>query len=235
MRESGSSLVETTSTTGKFARSVLALLDKDVRCELRSRQALTAMLLFALTSTVAVAATLGRSGLEPEFAAGLLWIVIYFSAMSGLSRSFVREQEGGTASLLKLAQSPNSVYLGKFIFNLGLLLAIEIIVVPVFFGLTNCRVGNWWGLIAILVLGSISLSAAGTLSAAMVARAAVKGALYAVISFPLLVPVLFAGVHGAETALQGKSALGADARLLFYYCGTVITASLLLFRYVWED
>jgi heme exporter protein B len=237
LRQTASSLAEPVTmadATPAFAKSVLALLGKDVRCELRSRHAVTAMLLFALTSTVAVAATIGRTGLEPDVAAGLLWIVIYFSAMSGLSRSFVREEEGGTSPLLKLALSPNAVYLGKLAFNLGLLLAIEIVVVPVFVGLTNCRIGNWPGLIGILVLGSLGLSAAGTLAAAMVARATVKGALYAVICFPLLAPVLFAAVSGSQAAIGGTIP-GSNMRLLLYYFGTVITASLLLFRFVWED
>ncbi len=241
MRQTASSLAEPRSRGerpqpggGRFAASVLALLGKDVRCELRSRHAVTAMLLFALTSTVAVAATIGRNGLRPDVAAGLLWIVIYFAAMTGLSRSFVREEEGGTVDTLKLALPPNAAYLGKLAFNLALLLAIEIAVVPVFIGLTNCRVGNWPGLIGILVLGSLGLSAAGTLAAAMVAKAAVKGALYAVICFPLLAPVLFAAASGGQAAMAGAPPY-SDLRLLFYYSGTVLTASLLLFRYVWED
>jgi heme exporter protein B len=192
------------------------------------------MLLFALTSTVAVAATIGRNGLSADVAAGLLWIVIYFSAMSGLSRSFVREEEIGTATVLKLSLAPNAVYLGKLVFNLALLMAIEIVVVPVLIGLGNCRVGNWSGLVSVVILGSIGLSSAGTLAAAMVAKASVKGALYAVVCFPLLAPVLFAAVNGSQIAMDGGAPL-SDLKLLAYYCGTVITASLLLFRYVWED
>lgn len=241
MRQSASSLAERSSSSGasgtgarRFVEAIAALIGKDVRCELRSRHAVTAMLLFAVTSTVAVAATIGRNGLSADTAAGLLWIVIYFSAMSGLSRSFVREEEGGSAALLKLSMPPNAVYVGKLVFNLALLAAIEIVVVPMLVGLTNCRVGNWSGLIGVLILGSIGLSAAGTLAAGMVARATVKGALYAVVCFPLLAPVLFVGVSGAQMALAGAMPW-ADLRLLFYYCGTVITASMLLFRFIWED
>lgn len=237
MRQSASSLaepVQMTDRTPALATSVLALLGKDVRCELRSRHAITAMLLFALTSTVAVAATIGRNGFSPDVSAGLLWIVIYFSAMSGLSRSFVREEEIGTASILKLSLAPNAVYLGKLAFNLALLLAVEAVVVPVLIGLGNCRVGNWTGLVFVIILGSIGLSAAATLAAAMVARATVKGALYAVVCFPLLAPVLFAAVHGSQVAMDGGTPQ-SDMKLLAYYCGTVITASLLLFRFVWED
>lgn len=219
----------------RFMRSIWALAAKDVRCELRSRQAITAMLLFALTSVVAVSATVGRCGLNPDVAAGLLWLVIYFSAMSGLSRSLVREEELQTASLLKLTLSPNAVYLGKLTYNFAVLLAVEIVVVPLLFLLGNCSVGNWPGLIVILVFGTVALSAAGTIAAAMVARATVKGALYAVLTFPLLAPVLFAAVHGSEATIAGAAAPPGDIRLLAYYCGTVITGSLLLFRFVWED
>ena len=241
MRQNASSLADGSvqagyrpAGAGRFAGSVLALFGKDIRCEMRSRHAVTAMLLFALTSTVAVAAAIGRNGVAPNVGAGLLWVVVYFTAMSGLSRSFVREDEMRTAAVLKLMMAPNAVYLGKLAFNLALLLGVELFVLPVLIGLTNCRVGNWTGLIAIVVVGSAGLSAAGTLAAAMVARAAVKGALYAVVCFPLLAPVLFAAVSGSEIAMEGMMP-GSDLKLLAYYFGTVVTASMLLFRFIWED
>lgn len=217
-----------------MAEPTLAVFAKDLRCEARSRHAITSVLLFALVSAFAVAATLGPCGLKPEVAAGLLWIVIYFSAMSGLSRAFVREEEGKTAALLKLAAPPNAVFLGKLAFNLVLLVAMEVLVTPIILGLTS-GVRDWPGLIAILGLGSLALSAGGTMAAAMVARATVKGALYAVISFPLLAPVLFAAVHGTDLALSGSGSPASDIRLLFYYSASVIIASLILFRFVWED
>lgn len=215
--------------------SIWAVIWKDIQCELRTRHAVTAVLLFAVTSTVAVSFTLGAWGSKSAVASALLWLVIYFSAMSGLSRSFVREVETGTAPTLKLVAHPSSVYLGKLIFNFALLLAVETIAVPLFVTFMNCPVDNWSTFIVVLVLGSLALSAGSTMTAAMVSRAAVKGALFAVVSFPLLIPVLAVAIHGTSAAMGANTSAASDIRLLIYYCGAVITASLMLFKFVWED
>ncbi|MCE5198934.1 MAG: heme exporter protein CcmB [Armatimonadota bacterium] len=217
-----------------YLRCVLAVLGKDITCELRARHALGAILLFAVTSTIAVSFTLSGWGSKSEVASALLWIVLYFSAMSGLGRSFVHEEEMRTAALLKFSTRPNSVYLGKLAFNWMLLLCVQIVTVPLFVMLMGCRVDHWGAFIALLLVGSFALSAGATMAAAMVARASVKGALFAVISFPLLVPVLASAIHGTGLAMSGHSA-ASDIRLLTYYSGTVITASLMLFKFIWED
>lgn len=220
-----------------YISAAFAVLKKDIKCELHSKQALSAVLLFAVTSTVAVSFSLELWGRRSEIAAALLWIVIYFSAMSGLGRSFVHEVETYTASLLKLAVRPNSVYLGKLLFNFLTLVTLEVVVVPLFIILMGCPVKNWSVFIALLLLGSLALSSGATITAAMVSRASNKGALFAVISFPLLIPALGVAISGTNIAMDTSAITGAmsDIRLLIYYCGVVITASLMLFRFVWED
>lgn len=217
--------------------SALAVLIKDAQCELRSRQALSAVLLFAVTSTVAVSFTLGANGSSSEVASTLLWVVIYFSAMAGLGRSFTHEEETQTASTLRLAAPAESVYLGKLAFNFVILIALELVTVPLFVVLMDCHIKQMGMFIALLFLGSLALSAGATTAAAMVSRAASKGALFAGISFPLLAPALGIAIAGTNTAMAAPVDMSAalDIRLLIYYCVIVITASLMLFRYIWES
>lgn len=218
-------------------RGAVAVLAKDLRCEFRARQALSAVLLFAVTSCVAVSFTLQAYSSNSAVSSALLWIVIYFSAMSGLSRSFVREEETFTGTLLRLAARPSSVYLGKLAFNWLLVTALQVIAVPLFMLFVGLTVRDWGSFAGILLLGGLGLSAGSTTAAAMVSRATTKGAVFAVICFPLLVPVLGASIHGSQLAMEPVLVLsaGSDLRLLASYCGTVITASLMLFRFIWED
>lgn len=222
---------------GGFMRSVMAVLLKDLRCELRTRHALGAVLLFSVTSTVAVSFIIGAWGSKSAIASALLWLVLYFSAMSGLSRAFVHEEETYTSNTLKLAACPNAVYLGKLAFNLVMLILVELVTVPLFITLAGCSIYRLGLFIALLLLGSLGMCAGATMAAAMVARAAVKGALFAVVSFPLLVPVLAVAIHGTNIAMdpQAISSAASDIRMLCYYCGAVITASLILFRFIWEN
>ncbi len=222
---------------GGYLRSAGAVFAKDLRCEFRTRQSLSAVILFAVTSTVAVTFTLGAWAGKSDISAALLWLVIYFSAMSGLSRSFVREEETFTSDTLRLAARPNSVYLGKLIFNFALIVAIEVVTVPLFALLSGCFVREWAAFAVLFAVGGLGLSAGATIAAAMVARATTRGALYAVICFPLLVPVLSAAIHGTGITMGTQAVFSAwsDIRILVSYCGVVITASLMLFRCVWEN
>lgn len=215
--------------------ATLAVIAKDARCELRSKQSISAVLLFAVTSTVAVSFTLGVLGDNGAVAATLLWVVIYFSAMAGLGRSFIHEEETGTASLLRLNAAAESVYLGKLVFNFLTLVCVELVTVPLFVVLTSCQISRPGMFIALLVLGSLALSAGATTAAAMVSRAASKGALLAAVSFPILAPALGVAIAGTSAAMQGLPGALSDLRILIYYSGLVITASLLLFRCVWEE
>jgi len=218
-----------------FARSVMAVAAKDLKCEARSRQAVGALLLFGVTSCVAVSFGLGAWGSKSEIAAVLLWLVIYFSAMSGLGRSFAREEETGTAALLRLSAPPCGVYLGKLIANLALLAVVEIVVVPLCLLLMGTQVRVGLALPATLALGSLGLAAGTTTAAAMVSRSATRSALLAAVSFPILVPILGLCIGATESAISfGRFDSGA-LRLIASYCGLLMTSSLMLFTYVWED
>jgi heme exporter protein B len=218
-------------------RRSVAVFRKDLISEFRTRYAISAILLFAVTTLVAVSFAIGRAGISPAVHSSLLWIIIYFSSLSGLSRTFVKEEESRTADALRLSASPGAVFGGKLLFNFMLLAAIEVVTIPLFVGMMSLQVKGWPLFVAVLVIGSIGLAVASTIVAAIVSRANAKGALFAVLSFPLLLPVLIVGIRGTEAALQSASFMaGADSlKLLVSYTGVMFIMSLLVFRFVWED
>jgi len=223
--------------SSSWAAKAWAVLAKDIRSEFRTRYAINAIALFAVTTLTAVSFAVGGVGVGANILAALLWVIIYFSAMSGLSRTFVREEESGTAVALRLAAPPNAVYLGKFGFNMVLLLGLEIVIVPMFIVMMDMHVRSWGLFLAVVLVGSLGMSAAATMLAAIVSKANAKGALFAVLSFPILLPLLVVGIHGTRAALeQGAFRPGAgDVRLLVAYAGIMVTLSLMLFRFVWEE
>ncbi len=215
----------------------LAVYAKDMRLELRSRYALNAILMFAITTLAVVSFSLGQSGLSPKLLSALFWIVIFFSAMSGLAHVFIREEETGTALPLRLMADPDPVYIGKLTFNFSLLTTMTMVVTPLFFIFTDAPAEHIISFLPVLALGVIGLSGATTLVAAIISRASVKGALFAVLSFPILMPLLIALVAATEKVFGG-SGLGealAELQFLFAYAVVMITASLLLFKFVWQD
>jgi len=221
----------------QLVRKAWYVFDKDIRQEYKTRYSVNAILLFAIVTLVAVSFSIGTFGASPEVKSALLWIVLFFSAMSGLAHIFVREEETHTADTLKLLAVPTSIFLGKFFFNLILFVVMEIIIVPLFFAVMNFAVEGIWTFFIILILGSLGLSAGATIIAAIISKASAKGALFTVLAFPILLPVIVAGISGTKIAVNESSisAASSEIQMLFAYSVVVITGSLLLFDFVWKD
>ncbi len=214
-----------------------AICAKDLRAEFRTRYALSAIGLFAVTTLTVVSFSLGPFGLSRDLLGALLWVVLFFSAMAGLSRAFVHEEESHTAPALRLAAPPGAVYLGKFLFNLLLLLSLEAVVLPLFVVLMGLEVGSPGAFFLVLVLGDLGLAGVTTVVAAMVAQAGARSALFTVLSFPLLLPLLVSSIEGTRLALQGAG-LGAvwpSLQVLLAYGVALFTASLMLFPLIWIE
>jgi len=162
---------------------------------------------------------------------------VFFSAMAGTAGSLVREEEARTAPALRLAAPPELVYVGKLVFNFLLLTALAGLLVPLYLALMAPPLGNAGLLLLVLVLGLSGLAGVTTILAAMVARAGAKSVLLPVLAFPLLLPVLAAAIGATAAALAGEPLHQARGELQFLvsYGVVVITTSLLLFGYVWND
>ncbi len=226
---------------GSLLRGAWAVLQKDIRSELRTRYALNALLLFAASTAVAVSLGVGFLGLrrDPQslvMQSSLLWIALLFAALNGLSRSFVQEEERRTTLALRLAARPTAVFLGKFCFNLLLLLVLDLVTTLLFLIFLRVEIANVPLFIAMLLAGSLSLTTATTLVAAIIARANFKSGLFAVLAFPLLVPLLVVAIQGTTLALGGGAwSQGMPMlRLLGAYAVATLVASLMLFPFVWD-
>ena len=221
----------------KLVLDAWLIFQKDIRQEFKTRYSLNAIFLFALVTLVAVSFSIGTFNATAEIKSALLWIIIFFSAMSGLSHIFVREEEKHTADTLKLVTRPTPVFIGKFLFNFFLLFMLELITVPLFFAVMNFEVSGVSLFISILVLGSLGLSAGATMTAAIISKASAKGALFAVLSFPVLLPVIIAGINGTKIAVKQVelAEAGSELQMLFAYSVVVFTAAIMLFEFVWNE
>ena len=215
-----------------------AVFEKDLKLELRNRYAINTLLMFVLGSLLLVLFAIGQEEVSERVQAALLWVVLLFAASVGLGRAFVAEEERGTVLLLRLNTRPSMVYAGKLLFNVLLMLGLSGLAVGVFILLLSVRVALPGLLLTTLALGALGLAGATTLLAAIIARSAGRGPLLPVLSFPLLIPLLVAVVGGTRSALPGGLGWEGAENALFTlvgFAGVVITASALLFDYVWSD
>lgn len=217
-----------------------AITAKDLRCEFRTRVALSSLGLFAVTTLIAVAYSVGpfRIAAEdrPFLLAVLLWIVVFFAALAGLDRSFVKEEEGHTAPLLRLSASPQVVFAGKLLFNVVLLALLLAVLVPLYCVLMAYQIQLLGWFVALLVAGGYTLAAESTIVAAIIARARGRGALFPVLALPLLLALLIFLIQGTTACAEGAvEAVESSLRAVLSLGGAMTVVSVMLFPVVWND
>jgi heme exporter protein B len=144
---------------------------KDWRSELRTRYAMSALVMFVVTTISIILFSLGGEGASPEVLAGMLWVVIFFAAMSGLSRTFVMEEERGTGMTLQLLTPPGAVFAGKLLFNLVLGAGLTLLTVVLYAFFINGFIVRTLSIFLLTIaLGSVGLAAAWPRTALLSAR-----------------------------------------------------------------
>lgn len=218
-------------------RTSILVFRKDFKSELRSRYVINSLLMFVLVTISIIRFAIGDEKIENETLTGLLWIVIFFSASSGLSRTFVKEEEKETSIALKLSTDSSSIIIGKLIFNLVLTFALNILILILFVLITDYQIKNFSGFVITMLLGNFGLVAASTIIAAIISKANSKGTLYPVLSFPVLLPLLLTAINATKLASAGidTGKLNGEILILISYSIVVTVSSLMLFKYVWED
>ena len=189
----------------RFARSVWLVLRKDLTVEVRSGEIAYTTLFFAVSCVLIFAFALVKEGRAPEGgAAGILWIAILFASTLALGRGFERERQAETLRALLLAPVPRpAIYVGKLLGIVALLIAAEAVLLPLVAFLFTARLfAHPFWLAGIVLTCTVGLASVGTLFAAMLVRARSRDMLLPVLLYPVVVPVIIAGVQGTAALLQ---------------------------------
>jgi len=219
-------------------KAVFAITWKDLAAELRSRELLSAMLVFALLVILIFNFALELDvKTRANVTSGVLWVAFTFAGTLGLNRSMAIEKDRGCLDGLLLAPVDRSaIYFGKVLSNLAFMLIVEAIVLPVYSVLYNTNLFDP-GLIAVILLGSIGYVAVGTLLASMAVQTRTRDVLLPILLFPVVIPVIIAAVKASGGFLQGAEI--ADIlpwlNILIVYDVIFIAISFMVFDHVVEE
>ena len=221
-----------------FLRKVWWIAWKDLRTELRSREIFTTMLAFSALAVVVMGLAFDLRVPKSEMVApGVLWVVVLFTGVLGLNRSFGAEVDRGSLSALLLAPVDRSaIYFGKLLANLVFILVTEMLLLPVILIIFDVNLFLPQILLGLL-LGTIGYVSVGTLFAALSASSRTRESLLPVLLLPVMIPVFVAGVGLTANVIDARnlSSLGRWFSLLIAYDLIFITLSFLLFDLIWED
>lgn len=192
-------------------RQFKAIIRKDIVMELRTKEMLTSMGLYALLVLVVYYIALSQAGQNfqvRQIAAGLLWLVFIFTSLLGLNRSLVHEKDQGCLDALLISPIDRPIiFFGKAVGNLLFLLIVEVFIVPLFYfiflgGQGQADTGGpVWMIVLALFLGSLGIAGVGTLLATMSVNTKGKDFILAVLFIPLMFPLLLAVVAGTSAVL----------------------------------
>jgi heme exporter protein B len=196
-------------------RVVGALLRKDLLLELRTKESVPAMALFAVTTLVVFHFGLNRSSVSGDLAAGVLWVTVLFAAMLGVNRLFVAEREqGGFEAFLLSPADRTALLVAKVAALFCFLAAVELVLVPAFAVLLlGPSVGPALpGLLGLLALGNLGLAVVGALASALAVQTRARDLIGPLVALPLLVPVVIAGARGTSPLLLESGAEGLPGK-----------------------
>ncbi|MBI4412287.1 MAG: heme exporter protein CcmB [Deltaproteobacteria bacterium] len=178
-----------------FIRQVTSILKKDLLAELREPDHLLSVALFGFVLFVLFSFALSiEPTLMRKMAPGLFWLAVFFSSVLTLERSFQREVEDGQWEGLLLAGGDvRALYLGKMFSNLAMVLALQIILLPLMGILFDLSLS--WSLVGVILLGSLGISTLGTCYAGLTVSLKGGEALLPILLFPMLIPVLLAATE----------------------------------------
>jgi heme exporter protein B len=185
-------------------RAAAAIVRKDLLVELRTGEAVPAMVLFSISTFVLFHFALDRNSVDGQLAAGVFWVTLLFASVLAIGRLFVAEREqGGFDGFLLAPVDRTAMFVAKAIVLLCFLVAVELVAVPAF-AILLLGPSPWGalpGLIAVLALADLGVAVVGTLVGAIGVQARARELIVPIMLLPLLIPVVIAAARATSPLL----------------------------------
>jgi heme exporter protein B len=226
----------------QLINQTMCLLKKEIVLEWRSKYAFNGVLLYVV-STVFICYI--AFNLNPGFTGNkgypivwnvLFWIIILFASVNAIAKSFMQESKSRLLYYYSIA-SPQAIILSKTIYNILLMSLLSALALPVYMVFFNNTIGDPLYYFLTVLLGSISFSTVFTMISAIASKAGNNGTLMAILSFPVIIPVILLLIKLSKSAMDGieRSLSYGNIGVLLAINVIVITTSLILFPFLWRD
>lgn len=207
---------------------------KELKLEMRNKYALGGILLYVV-STVFVSYLSFKKIINPATWNALFWIILLFASINGVAKSFISETRGRLLYLYTLS-SPQAIIISKIIYNSLLLVVISSLCLFVYSVFVGNIIQDLSLFIITLVLGSFGFASLLTMVSAIASKSNNNFTLMAILSFPILMPLLIVLIKLSKNAIDGLENWDINYLLVLVFINVIIiTLSFLLFRYLWRD
>ncbi len=213
---------------------IKTLLIKEVTLEWRSKYALNGMLVYVI-GTVFICYLSFRQ-VNPAIWNALFWIIMLFASVNAIAKSFMQETKGRQLYFYTVA-SPIAIILSKIIYNFLLMLVLSSTALIIYTVIFSNPIGDMLLYILSVILGALSFATAFTMISAIASKAGNNATLMAILSFPVIIPLLILIIKLSKNAMDGLDrSVSADELIAILSVNSIVIAiSLLLFPYLWRE
>ena len=214
----------------------LEIAKKDLKIEFRTKGTLNLMILFALITSMMFSVSIPMS-LAKKTAPSLLWLVFIFVGMLGYSRAFLKEVETETLDGLKISPiAPTSVLIGKILYNLVLMILIEIIILPIFIGLFNLDVADPAMMLVAITIGNVGFVVVVSSLSILVIKSKMREMLLPVLIFPIIFPIITSTILAVRKSIVGDlEGIFSPIALIAGFSIIMFVVACLTFEYAFAD
>lgn len=217
-----------------LAKEIGILLQKEIKIEWRQKHAIGGVLLYVVSTIFVVYSAI--KSVDPNVWNALFWIVILFASVNALVKSFVQENSSRQLYYYTLA-NPTAIILAKIIYNAGLLFLLSVLSYAVFSLFAGDPVKDSGQFFLAIFLGSLGFSITFTFIAAISAKANNSATLLAILSFPIVIPIILTLLKLSANALRllQDTAVWKDIMTLLAIDALMIAMAFILFPFLWRD
>ena len=220
-----------------FAK-IFVIFWKDMLTELRTKEVVVSVLVFALLVVVIFNFAFGtRAGTVEMAAPGILWVALTFGGVLGFNRIFAVEKENLRLEGLMLCPVDRAViYWGKLVGSFTFILAVAVVITPIFLVLFNLPL-FLPRLALVIVLAIIGFSAVGTLFSAVAINTRARDIMLPILFLPVAVPVIIAAVKATALVLAGSSwgDMATWLQIMIAFDVIYLVVATLVFEFVVEE
>lgn len=215
--------------------NIIFLIKKEAQLEFRQKYAIGGILLYVISTTFVCYLSF-RSIVDIPTWNALYWIIVLFASVNAIAKSFKQESVGKLLYLYTLT-NPRAIVISKIIYNSGLLIVLTLATTLFYSLFLGNVIGDLAQFIIVAIAGSMGLASVLTLVSAIAAKTNNNVSLMAILSFPIILPLLITIIHASKNAIDelGWSVNGKYIIVLLALNALITTLSYLLFPYLWRD
>lgn len=217
------------------SKHIFTLLKKDLLLELRQQYTFYGVLLYIASTVFVLYLTIQQP--DSNVWNGIFWMIQLFICVNAVAKSFLQESRGRMLYFYSVA-GPVQFIIAKLIYNALIMLLMSLVSLLLFNVMLGSPIINFGRFIAIVCLGSVSLSFVFTMLAAIAAKAQQQASLMAIMGFPVIIPQLLLLMRISKAGLGETFKAGALSDMVWLLAGLnilVVLMSVILFPFLWKD